>query len=198
MPPSTINFMWREMKRAPLKKPVVWVVNCAAQQTAVIPHRDRVVELLLKGHTTKHWTDSLWWSIGSDIVTSHLGRTCTRPSPWICWTSSRITSQATPAVRLRTLFTVQEILYRVSCLAILSPGKSDQTSCETLEIKSNFQGLWGNCPHCKCRPWTLMEGDLSIKPFLIFTHKMFPGVQCSEEIYQTGCLGVRSGACSSW
>ena len=104
--------------------------------------RDRVVELLLKGHTRQHWTDSLWWSIGSDLVSSHLARTCNRlSSPWICWTSSRITSPATPAVRLQTLFTVQEILYRVSCPAILSPGKSDQTSCET-EIKCSGTLRW--------------------------------------------------------
>ena len=107
---------------------------CSPADSCDTTQRDRVVELLLKGHTRQHWTDSLWWSIGSDLVSSHLARTCNRLLPWTCWTSSRITSPATPAVRLRTLFTVQEILYRVSCLAILSPGKSDQTSCET-EIK---------------------------------------------------------------
>ena len=96
---------------------------CSPADSCDTTQRDRVVELLLKGHTRQHWTDSLWWSIGSDLVSSHLARTCNRLLPWTCWTSSRITSPATPAVQLRTLFTVQEILYRVSCLEILSPGK---------------------------------------------------------------------------
>ena len=122
--------------------------NLLSEWSTVQPSRQlwyhtetRVVELLLKGHTTQHWTDSLWWSIGSDLVSSHLARTCNRLLPWTCWTSSRITSPATPAVRLRTLFTVQEILYRVSCPAILSPGKSDQISCET-EIKCSGTLRW--------------------------------------------------------
>ena len=91
---------------------------CSPADSCDTTHRDRVVELFSKA--TQHSTDSVWWSIGSD--TYHLVWISNRQSPWICWTSSRITSPATPAVQLRTLFTAQEISYQVSCLAILSPG----------------------------------------------------------------------------
>ena len=60
----------------------------------------------------------------------HLAGTPIRPSPritsaspWTCWTSSRITSQATPAVLSQTRFIAQEISYQVSCREILSPGE---------------------------------------------------------------------------